>query len=99
MTYNSKTTLSPIGEAGQFIVSFVIEDVSKSGKPRMISAPQMIVLKGEKAMVIIGDDKGEIICTALVDDAADKPEVKTTVSVKKNGQIVWSEEKTVAMTE
>ena len=97
--YRSRATLSPADETGQFDVAFVIEDLSKPEDSRVISSPRLRVLKGQEGQIFIGDDKSNIVCTALVGDASGKPEVKTTVSVKKNGRIVWSEEKTVAMTE
>ena len=97
VAYRSKATLTPAPDAGQYDVAFVIEDVSDPGNPSMVSLPRVRVLKGKEASISVGDQTSGIICTALVDDASGEPEAQTTVSVKKDGKVIWSEKQTVAM--
>jgi hypothetical protein len=94
--YRSKATLSP-AEAGQYDVAFVIEDVSDPSNPSVISSPRIRLLKGKEGSVSVGDTRGRITCTAVVDDVSGRPEARTTVFVEKHGKMVWSATKAVAM--
>ena len=97
VAYRSKATLSPAKEAGQYEVAFVIEDISNPDSPSVVISPRLTVLKGQEGRIFVGDDKSGIICTVLVDNSSGKPKATTSVSVKENGEVVWSENKTIAM--
>jgi hypothetical protein len=99
MTYRSSATLTPAPDAGQFDVAFVIEDMSDPAKPNVVGSPRLRILKGKEGSVSVGDETSGITCTALVVDASGKPEARTTVSVRKDGEDVWSEKQTVTMSE
>ncbi|MDP6636111.1 MAG: hypothetical protein QGG42_14520 [Phycisphaerae bacterium] len=100
--YRSTATLSPAADAGQYDVAFVIEDISNPGSPVVVSSPRVTLLKGDEACLTLGSEIDGVIwsgifCTVLVDDAPDKAEARTTVSVWKDGKEVWSENQTVTM--
>jgi len=99
VAYRSKATLTPAEAAGQYDVSFLIEDVSDPAKPTVISSPRLRLLKGKEGQISIGDGKNGITCTALVDDASGKPEARTDVSVRRYGEAVWSHRQTVVIAE
>lgn len=97
VAYHSKVTLTPTPDAGVYEVVFVIEDLSDPANPSLVSAPRITLLEGQDASICVGDETSEITCTALVDDASGQPEAQTTISVKKDGKVIWSDEQTVAM--
>ena len=97
VAYRSKATLVPAPDAGQYDIAFVIEDVADPGNPSVVGCPRIRLLTGKEGSVSVGDDASAIQCTAVVDESSGKPEAKTTVSVTKNGKVVWSDTQTVAM--
>ena len=97
VAYRSKATLTPVPNAAQYDVAFVIEDVSDPANPHVFSSPRVRLVKGQEGTISFGDETSGITCTALVDDASGKSEAWTTVAVKKGGKVVWSEEQTIAL--
>ena len=97
VAYRSKATLSPAPDAGQYEIAFLIEDVSDPANPSVVSSPRIRLLKEKEGTISIGEEGIGIICTAVVGDASGKPEAQTTVSVKKDGQVIWAEKQTVAI--
>ena len=97
VAYRNKTTLTQAATAGQYNVAFLIEDVSDPANPSVVNSPSIRLFKGEEGSAYVGNETSGVTCTALVDDASGKPEAQTTVSVKKDGKVVWSEKQTVPM--
>ena len=97
VAYRSKATLAPAPDAGQYDVAFLIEDVSDPTNPSVLSSLRIRLLKGKEGSASIGDETSGILCTAVVENSSGKPEAKATVSVTKDGTVVWSDTQTVAM--
>lgn len=95
--YRSKVTLTPAPDAQHYDIAFMIEDVSDPANTRVMSTPRVHTLKGKECNISVDDEMGGVACTAIVDEASGKVEARTTVSVKKDGKVVWSAEQTVAM--
>ncbi len=96
--YASTVSLLPVdGDTQAYDVTIVIEDRSDGDRPSVISAPRLRLVAGEPATMNITDAEEGIACTAVVDQAATPPEVRTTVTITKDGRPVWSEERTTAL--
>ena len=108
VAYRTKATLSTvknIGDYGDYDVAIVIEDTSDPKSARVALRPRVTVRKGVETIIeaVLSASAGEnkqrsIICTVLVDDSLGEPEARITVSVKKDGEVVWSDKQTVTMT-
>jgi hypothetical protein len=98
VAYSNKATLSPGIEEGTYHVAFVVEDLTGPEGSRVVGAPVLSVLAGQEGKISIGDGVNSVFCTAVVDDTSGRPEAKISVSVMKNGNVVWSENETVVMT-
>jgi len=95
--YRSKAVVSRAKGPNLYHVAFVLEDVSDPGAPKVVTCPRITVQKGKEGTISIGDDRSAIVCTAIVDNTSGGPQAKTMVCFEENGQVVWSESKTVTV--
>lgn len=99
VAYSNKTTLSPGAGVGTYNVEFLVEDLTSPQGSRVVGAPVLSVIAGQEGQISVGDGLSSIYCTAEVDDSSARPTARTSVSIKKNGRVVWSENGTVVMTQ
>jgi hypothetical protein len=96
VAYRSKATLKPADKPDQYDVAFEVSDVSDPANPRVVSTPQLRIIKGKKGSVTVGDQSSGVTCEAVV-AASGTPKARTSVSVKQDGEVVWYTSQTMHM--
>jgi len=92
-TYSVKLKIGPVkDEPNQFMVEFKISEKLPDGKENLLSAPKITILAAQQGTVQVTDEgeRNGVICTATVTPKANELHVDTSVTIKRDGQVLWS---------
>ena len=100
-TYGVKLKIAPVeGQTNQFKVEFRISEKQPDGEEHLLSAPMLTVLGGNEGIIKVVDENENngVICAVTVTPGEKALLAVTSVTIKRDGKVLWScsQETTIA---
>ena len=92
-TYGVKLKIAPVeGAENQFTAEFRISETEPDGNENLLCAPKLVVLSGSRGTIESLDEgkRNGLTCTVIVTPGPDSLLAETSITIKRDGKVLWS---------